>query len=84
MKKRRLDAIREWINTAIAAITLILLILGMIFGIGELREIRVSLDKLEFNQITDFPVSCPEGCAVQFINFSGGNTICSCFNQTAP
>jgi len=81
MNKSKKDDLREWINTVIAIITLILLIVSMILGIGELREIKVSLDKVSFNQVTDFPISCPEGCAVQFINFSGEHTICTCFNK---
>lgn len=54
MKKRK--EIREWINTIVAILALLTLIVGTIIGLMQLNEININLkeikaDKLSVNEI---------------------------------
>ncbi len=49
---------------------------------AEIEHLKVQIidANITFDQIIDFPVACPEGCAISHINFSSRHTICSCFD----
>jgi len=48
---------------------------------GEFKTLKADIidANINFSKITGFPISCPDGCAIQFINFSGEYVLCTCF-----
>lgn len=46
MGKNREEKIREWINTIVSILSLILIVFGMIWGVGELKKININLNKI--------------------------------------